>query len=279
MFTRLFKSKPYRGGPLFESPSTHCFDLEGTGLELTVPASTWVMDEPPRMLNLPFLNAGWFDAHCKRRNIHEQISVFGEVWPYSPKGVERIFNLLAMGSNDRFGALCFFAHLNRTEKGRKLDLGDQQSLGTYIKWEYDDYFESPEQGLYAKGENYKVRQECERKYSKEERAYNPASQQRYEVALERLEPMPQDLELVDFGGAQWTHFTLKKRRNRSEYYCLPLAELYYLEIEIAFKLETSLEKLHAVLLPDMQRTADWLLQHIKITSPNHPSGPVASLKG
>lgn len=279
MLTRLFKRKPYHGGPLFESQSSYSFDLEGTELELTVPASTWVMKEPPRMLNLPFLNVGWFDAHCERLNIHDFISVFCEIWPYYPRGAERIVNILTMGSNDDIASLRFAAHLNRTEKGRKLDLGDPQSLGTYIKWEYNDYFESPEQGLYSKGYNHKVRADCERKYSKEERAYNPASQQRYEVALERLEPMPQDLELIDFGGAQWTHFTLKKRRNRSEFYCLPLAESYYLEIELGFRLETSQEKLHAVLLPDMQRTADWLLQHIKITSPNHPSGPVSSLKG
>jgi hypothetical protein len=282
MISRLFKRKPYRGGPLFDQLSTHCFDLEGTSLELAIPASTWVMKEAPRSLNHPFLSSGWFDANCRRSNIHDYVSVFYEAWPYCPRGLERIVKLLAMGSNDQVAGLSFSVRLNRTEKGRKIDLGDPQSLAAYIKWEYDDYYESPDQGPYGKGKNFRVRSECDAKYVKvAHRAKDPFWQQQHQAALGNyLEPMPQDFALTAFSGAQWTRFSraLKLHGGWRDYYCLPLAPSYYLEIELEFKFETGIENRNAIIKADMQRTADWLLQHVKVTRPGNISDRLSSTK-
>jgi hypothetical protein len=279
MIIPLLKRKPYRGGPLFDQVSSHSFDFNGTLLELRVPASSSVMKEPPRMINFPFNKAGWFNSQCKRSNVRDYVDVFGNVWAYFPPGIERIINLLTMGTNERCGALCFFGQLNRTEKGRTLDLNDPQSLGAYIKWEYDDYYESPEQGPYGKGQNFQIRADCDAKYVKvAHRANDPFWQQQHQAALQNyLEPMPQDFALAPFGGGLWTHFSRKMQVHESwsDYYCLPLSASVYLEIELAFKFETGIEKRNAAIKADMQRTAEWLLQHIKITYPQDAPGPLA----
>jgi hypothetical protein len=276
MISRLFNLRRYRGGPLFERLSTHHFDLGGIGLEMTVPASDFVMKEPPRMLNFPFQNVGWFDAHCRRRNIHEELSVFCEIWNYFPAGLRRTLNLLAMGSNERMGCLSISADLNRVEKGGKLDLNDPHSLGAYIKWEYDDFYETPEQGPYCKGNNYQVRMECGRKWKHGQPDQDEFERSQYEAALRnRLIPTPQKFDIVRFGNAQWTHFTLDRHGGtKSDYYCVPLSEIYYLEIEIEFRFEVS-DKNYDILMPDMQRTAEWLLQHTKIAFPGKPESPLA----
>ncbi|MFT3780871.1 MAG: hypothetical protein QM790_02575 [Nibricoccus sp.] len=277
MISLLFK--PYRGGPLFGRLSSHCFDLEGTSLEFTVPASSWVMKEAPRSLNYPFRTDGWFGSHCRRSNVREYISVFFEAWHYCPRGLERIIKLLAMGANDPIACLWFSVHLNRTEKGRKIDLTDAQSLGAYIKWEYDDYYESPEQGPYGKGRNFRVRSECDAKYVKDPyRANDPFFQQQHQAALRNyLEPMPQDFALTTFGNAQWTYFSRKLKVNGSwcDHYCLPLSESYYLEIELKFKFETGIKKRNAIIKADMQRTADSILQHIKVSRAAGVSSPLS----
>jgi hypothetical protein len=264
----LFNNKPYRGGPNFERLSTHCFDLGGTGLELTVPASDFVMKEPPRMLNFPFQNVGWFDAHCKRRNLHDELSVFCEIWNYFPAGVRRMVNLLAMGSNERMGGLCLIVDLNRVEKGRELDLSDQRAMAAYINWEYGNFYESPEQGLNCRGKNYQVREEYGRRYRHGQPDQDKVDREQYEAALRNyLEPIPKDFETVSFGDAQWTHYKVNSGwAVTTDYYCTPLSELYYLEIELEFRFEVA-DRNRTVLEPDMRRTADWLLQHVKVTRP------------
>jgi hypothetical protein len=180
-----------------------------------------------------------------------------------------------MGSNDKFANLRFSLDLNRTEKGRKIDLADPQSLGNYIKWEYDDYYESPEQGPYAKGHNYKLRQECDQTYNKPHRINDPFWQQQRAITLEGLYPTPQDMSVHNFGGGRWTRFVLKRRQNWSDFYCLALSESFYLEIEVGFRFESLVGKLRPIIEADMQRTAEWLLQHIKITYPQGAPEPLA----
>jgi len=253
--------KPYRGGPLFDRLSTHCFDLGGTGLELTVPASDLVMKEPPRMLNFPFQNAGWFDAHCKRNNMHDELSVFCEVWSYFPTGTKRMASLLATGSNERMGGLCINVDLNRVEKGQELNLNDRESLGTYIKWEYGQHYDS-------------VREECARRWKHGQPDQNDSDRLMYKSSLETyIKPLP-NFNTAIFGGEQYTHFNLKKGwAVTTDFYCMPLSEMYYLEIEMEFRFEVS-DRNYDILMPDMQKTAEWLLQHIKIASPGKPGGPL-----
>jgi hypothetical protein len=150
MIPCLSKRRAYTGGPNFDQLSTLCFDLEGIGLELTIPASDFAMAEPPRLLNLPFNGPGWFEAHCKRRSLHDYVPLFTEMWGYFPAGLSRMFNLMAMSSNQRMGELSLGLHLNKLKGGTKLDLGNPQSLGDYIKWEYEELRSQGERGAAAR---------------------------------------------------------------------------------------------------------------------------------
>lgn len=268
----LFKQRPHRGGPHFERLSTLCFDLEGIALEFTLPASDLVMKEPPRPLNLPFNSPGWFEAHSKRRNLNDYVHLSTEIWNYFPARLTRLINLMVMGSNEQMGQLSMGVHLNKLQGGKKLDLSNPTSLGDYIKWEYDDYYESPVTGEYGRGMNCEVRSKYGQLLEKKGEWYRP----QYETALRSyLEPTPNHYDLLDFGGGQWTYFRLERGWTRTtHYYSIPVSECYFLRIYFGLLFEVS-DKNRPVLEPDMMKAVEWIRQHIKITFPGKPAGSVA----
>lgn len=272
MISQLFNLRQYSGGPHFDRLSTLCFDLEGVAFEFTQPASDLVMQDPPRMLNFPFNMPGWFKSHCERRNIRDFVHIYTEIWNYYPVRTKRLINLLAMGTNERMGCLSVGIHLNQVQGGKSLDLANPHSLSEYIKWEYDDYYESPVRGDYGKGRNYAVRTEFGDILARKGEHYR----HQYEAALENgLEPTPEHFDLRDFGGGQWTCFALRRGWTTSnQYYCIPLSASYYLHIHIELRFEIS-DRNKDLLEPDMLSTAEWLRQHIKITFPGKPTGPLA----
>jgi hypothetical protein len=269
MISRLLNKRSYSGGPHFDRPSTLCFELEGIGLELTVPASDFVMAEPPRMLNLPFNSEGWFEGHCKRRDFHVYVPLFTEMWGYFPTGLSRVVNLMSMGSNQRMGELSLGFHLKRLTGNRKLDPSNSLSLGDYIKWEYEDHFESPKRGDGGRGKNHEIRSRESLLLARRGESYRS----QYEIALStELEPTPKSFDLMSFGGGVWTCYRLDRGWIRSRIYsCIPLSDSYYLQLDIRLLFEIS-EKNRQLLEPDMLRAAEWLRQHIKITFPGKPAG-------
>jgi len=53
-----------------------------------------------------------------------------------------------------------------------------------------------------------------------------------------------------------------------------LSDSYYLRLDIRLLFEVS-DKNRRILEPDMLSAAEWLVQHVKITFPGKPSGPLA----
>jgi hypothetical protein len=271
MIPSLFNQSAYSGGPFFDKLSSVCFDLEDITLELTLPESDAKRQDPPRSLNFPFNTPGWFEANSKRPNLRAWVHVYTKIWYYFPLRLKRLVNLMAMGANGPMGDLSIGVHINKVQGGKKLDLSNPCSLADYIKWEYDSYYESPEVGDYGKGQNYEVRTEYGRRLAQ----YGESYRDQYNAALEsELEPVPDRCDQMEFGGGRWTGFNLKRLRHMStQYYCIPLSEFYYLHINI--QLHFDLDKYRAVIGPDMLSAAEWLVQHIKITFPGKPEGPLA----
>jgi hypothetical protein len=270
MIPGLFKRRAYSGGPHFDELSSVCFDLEGITLELTLPASGAKRQDPPRPLNFPFNTLGWFEANSKRPNLRAWAHIYTKIWYYFPVRLKRLVNLMAMGANGPMGDLSIGVHLNKVQEGKKLDLATPSSLADYIKWEYDSYYESSEVGDYGKGQNYEVRTENGRLLARHGESYRD----QYNAALEsELEPIPERFDRLEFGGGLWTSFNLKRLGHMSnQYYCIPLTEFYYLHINI--QLHFDLDNYRAMIEPDMLSAAEWLVQHIKITFPGKPTGPV-----
>jgi len=271
MISRLLKLRPYRGGPLFDQLSTLCFDLEGIILELTLPASAAKWRNPPRPLNYPFNTAGWFEKNSERFNLNDYVHLHTEIWGYFPVRLTRIINLATMGSNEPMGKLSLGVHLNKLQGGKMLDLSNPRSLANYIKWEYNDYYESPEVGDYGRGMNFEYRE----KYAKALAEKGEWYRQQYEVGLKKhLEPTPDHFDLLNCGGGLWTSYQLEKLSHIStKHYCIALSESYYLQLYIRLHFDQS--HYRAVIEPDMLRAADWLKQHIKITFPKKPSDSLA----
>jgi hypothetical protein len=194
------------------------------------------------------------------------------MWGYFPAGLTRMFNLMALSSNQRMGELSLGLHLNKLKGDRKLDLGNPQSLGDYIKWEYEDHYESPQQGVGGRGKNYEVKAREVQLLAQRGASYRS----QYETALNtELEPTPLHFDLLSFGGSVWTCFRLDRGWNRSRrYYCIPLCDSYYLHLDIRLLFEIT-DRNRQILEPDMLSAAEWLMQHIKITFPGKPAGPLA----
>jgi hypothetical protein len=240
-------------------------------LELTHPASNTKWQNPPRPLNFPFNTPGWFEANSKQPNMRAWVHIYTKIWYYFPARLARIINLAAMGTNEPMGSLSMGIHLNKLQGDKKLDLANPHSLADYIKWEYDNYYESPNIGDYGKGSNFQVRQEYGKALAEQGEWYRD----QYNAALSKyLEPIPDYFDLCDIRGSQWTCFRLEKLIHMStHYYCIPLSESYYLYIDLCLHFDMS--KYRKVLEPDMRRTAEWLMQHLKITFPGKPGAPLA----
>jgi hypothetical protein len=155
-----------------------------------------------------------------------------------------------------------------------LDPANPHALGDYIKWEYDDFYESPEQGLYCKGDNYEVRTKYGKQYKQGLTEQDECYRQQYEAALRsELMPTPEHFALRDFGGGRWTCFSLGKDGHiPAQHYCIPLSKFFYLNIDIdpIFRLDYK-----EALEPDMLDAAEWLVQHIKITFPGKSADQLA----
>jgi hypothetical protein len=272
MISRLLNLRQYAGGPHFDRPFTLYFELEGTVLELMLPASDAKWQDPPRPLNSPFNASGWFEEHSERNNLNDFVHLHTQIWYYFHVRFSRIIRLMAMGTNEPMGSLSLSVQLNKLKDSRKLDLANPRSLGDYIKWEYDDYYESPERGDYGKGRNYEVRARENQMLARQGEWYRD----RYEIALKSgLHPTPEHFDLRDFGGGLWTCFRLERPWHLStQYYCIPLSESYYLQIDIQLLFHVT-DKNRGILEPDMLSAAEWLVQHIKITFPGKPEGPLA----
>jgi hypothetical protein len=167
------------------------------------------------------------------------------------------------------GTLSMGVHINKLQKGKILDQSNPRALGDYIKWEYDDYYESSEEGDDGKGRNSRYRREYGQRLSEKGESYRG----QYEAALRtHLAPTPDHFDLLNLGGSLWTSFRLEKPAHMStQYYCIPLSESYFLQIDIQFIFDMHRE----VIEPDMLSAAEWLIKHIKITFPGKPSGPLA----
>jgi len=263
------KTHRYRGGPHFDQLSTFCFDLEGIALELTLPASDANWQNPPRPLNFPFNTPGWFESQCKGEAFDAAVHLHTEVWYYYPARFTRILNLLAMGTNEAVGILSIGANLKKLKNNKRLDLSNFQSLGDYIKWDYEDYYETPDVGEYGRGWNYEVRTKYKQILTQQGEWYR----EQYNTALASdLLPTPKRFDPLDINGGRWTTFRLDKGWPRStQYYCLPLSDSFYLEVHIQRAFQVT-EKNRAILDPDMLSAAEWLVQHIKIS---FPGGPLA----
>ncbi len=93
-----------------------------------------------------------------------------------------------------------------------------------------------------------------------------------------IKPLPA-FNVLGIGGAQWTHYQVKQGwAVTTDYYCTPLSETYYLEIELEHRFEVT-DRNKTILEPEMQRTADWLLQHVKVTRPGGATGPLVLPQG
>lgn len=270
MSSRLFKTGTYGGGPDFDHPFTVGFELEGVVLELTLPASDSKWENPPRPLNLPYKTPGWFEQNSERPNLRAWVHIYTKIWYYFPVRLKRLLNLATMGANNEMGNLSLGIHLNKLQGGKLLDLANPNALTEYIKWEYDDYYESPEKGPYGKGSNYETRKEHGATLAEKGEWYR----EQHEAALKsELMPMPEQFGLRDFGGGHWTYFSLGKCDHiPAQNFCLPLSELYYLHIDIE---PTFHMHYRESLEPDMLNAAEWLRQHIKITFPGKPAGSMA----
>ena len=183
-----------------------------------------------------------------------------------------MLNFSTIGANNEIGNLSLGIHLNRVRPEKELDLRNPQSLADYIKWEYEDYYETPEIGNHGKGQNYRYRT----KYAKILAEQGEWYRDQYEVGLKsQLEPTPDNFDLKDFGGGLWTCFQLERPWHEfTIYYCIPLSDSYYLHIDIQFLFHIT-DKNRELLEPDMLRAAEWLVQHIKIAFPGKPGGPLA----
>lgn len=269
MSIQLFKLRSYSGGPHFDRPSALCFDLEEVVFEVTIPGSDFAMKEPPRMLKLPYNTPGWFGSHSKRYDINDSVNLHAEIWNYFPVRMKRALNLLIAGTNARMGVLSMSTDLVRVAAGRQLESVNARSLAEYIRWEYEDHYDSPVEGKNGKGWNREVRNRNASTYLRDHRANDPFWQQQYGAALKsELIPTPKTFEYRQLGGAEWACFTLGNTWAVStQHFCLVLSPIYYLEISIEHRFEVT-DRNRTILEPDMQRTADWILQHIKVTRPN-----------
>jgi len=214
------------GGPDFSLNTDHCFILEDKQLTLKVPSSNIVTGQSSKKVNLPHTSTRWFTKKAETERQHCYVHMMDENWMYVPP--------IALFPSSEYGLLGFELRIKQV---RDINVLDKAALSHYVTQAYDDYHNSPD------GINTEIRQRKEQEFSKS--AYSWTREEietEITMAIElngRIPLAPAIIKKIN--QTDWV-FYREIRNNRLsfiDYYCLPLSEHSFLEVEFRHRVDRS----------------------------------------
>ena len=208
------------GGPNFENCIHYRFILEDKLLTLDVPNSNVAAVPSNIDVSFPYNSKTWFNQHKKNYLHHEYVHMLTENWMYLPP----VSYLLS----SEYG---MFSCQLRIKQTNKINVLDTMQLRRFVIDEYDNYHWGSD-GYNTKLESNKRANPWEGEALKKE-------------ILGRVEsygypPLPAAKGVI-INDRQWVFYQIKKsnKRSRQDFYCLPLSEHAFLEVEFNHRVDRS----------------------------------------
>ncbi|WP_077338777.1 hypothetical protein [Pseudocolwellia agarivorans] len=214
------------GGPDFNRCITHHFILGDKQLTLQLPDSN-VMAVPNKVdVSFPHTSTSWFEQNAKTYEQHKFVRIVTENWMYVP--------VISIIPGDEFGMLSCQLRIKQTDK---INVLDKQALANFLIQEYEDYHNRSD------GKNTKIRQEIIEQSSKMFRPFEAeALEEEIKGWIENrgMPPIPAAY-IKSFNQIDWVFYqeVRNNRLSRNDYYCLPLSENSFLEVDFRHRVDRS----------------------------------------
>ena len=214
------------GGPNFENCIHYRFILEDKLLTLDVPNSNVAAVPSNIDVSFPYNSTSWFNQHKKNYLHHEYVHMLTENWMYLPP--------VSYLPSSEYGMLSCQLRIKQTNK---INVLDTMQLRRFVIDEYDNYHWGPD------GDNTEIKNDTTLESSKMAVPFEPDELE--EEILGRIEvygqpPLPAAKEII-INNYQWV-FYQECRGNvlsRHDFYCLPLSEHAFLEVEFNHRVDRS----------------------------------------
>jgi hypothetical protein len=217
------------GGADFTQLVTERFILEDKLLKITIPIRNIVARQLPKEVNYPYKNRHWFNSKQETHTHETYVHIYTELWMYLP--------IIGILPSSEYGMLSSVFRIKKTPSG--VNALDNQSLGTWLNQEYDEYYNHPEPGDKAQGSNTKLRAKMLKTHG-DFSSVHAATQLEACLNTSGYPPIP-DATTVQINGTEWVFYQLVKphSRSRTDMYCLGLDEGHYLVVRFSHRVDRS----------------------------------------
>lgn len=222
----------FKGGPDFDNCVEVTALMEDWQLNIDVPATKIVTEEPPRNINYPFNQDGWFQSHSKQSSHYHYVEIDTQLWYYLP------VNVLFKGE---LGLLSLSTQLRKIHHDKTINTQDLDALGNSIIAEYDEYYNAPIDSPNGPGPNVSRRKKREDEVRQAwdgfitEEEIQAKIEERYR---EPYPPMPEH-QIVPIQGKDWVFCVENSAESHthSNIYSIPLNEKYYLSLHFRHRVD------------------------------------------
>ena len=214
------------GGPSFDNCIHHRLILEEKLLTLDMPSSNVAAVPSTIDVSFPYNSKSWFNQHKEDYFHHVYVHMLTENWMYLPP--------ISYLPSSEYGMLSCQL---RIKQSNEINVLDTVQLKHFVIESYDNFHWAPD------GKNTKIKNDTTLESSKMAVPFEPDELE--EEILGRIEsygkpPLPAAKEVV-INNRQWVFYQVKKsnRRSRQDFYCLPLSEHAFLEVEFNHRVDRS----------------------------------------
>lgn len=214
------------GGPDLHQSITRRFLLEGKQLSINIPDSNIVALPNADDKYYPHTSLTWFNEHAKIYDQHKYVHIYTKNWMYMPP--------IAIFPSSEYGMLSCQLRIKQVSH---INVLDKAALSHYVTQAYDDYHNGPE------GENTKIRTRIEERFKNSPYTW---SQDEIEVEIAMVIDLHGNQPLApaiikNFNQTDWIFYSevRNNRHSHNDFYCLPLSENSFLEVEFAHRIDLS----------------------------------------
>jgi hypothetical protein len=250
------------GGPDFNRNINHSFILEDKQLTLNVPYSNVAAGNNSAKVNFPHTSKRWFTKRAKTHCQHHFVHIMTEIWMYMPP--------IALFPSSEYGMLSCELRIKQVNT---INVLDKAALSHYVIQAYDDFHNGPN------GDNTELRHRKVEQSSKMAMPYEPDElEEQIAISIDlHGRPALAPATLKNVNQLTWIFYreNQKNRLTHTDFYCLPLSEHSFLEVQFRHGVDrsdkhkkwakhalASQERIIAsIYLDDIALTQDSLIEH------------------
>jgi len=214
------------GGPSFDNCIHYRFILEDKLLTLDVPSSNVAAVPSTIDISFPYNSKSWFNQHKQDYLHHVYVHMLTKNWMYLPP--------ISYLPSSEYGMLSCQLRIKQTSEINVLDI---RQLKHFVIESYDNFHWGPD------GRNTAVKNDTTLESSKRANPWQGGALE--EEILGRIEtrgypPLPAAKE-VKINNRHWVFYQVKRNNifSRQDFYCLPLSEHAFLEVEFNHRVDLS----------------------------------------